>query len=127
MLKIFKIFKDLQRQLNMGCFQNIQIGPICLNSTPVKNTLLGFAAAWKTQYANVLHEGAREKLVRAVAYQEEAMTQISDEVDSLDQLNDALSRLQEVYDMVNKIDSIYRPIEENYRMLRYLFARLMSL
>ncbi|XP_075255403.1 dynein axonemal heavy chain 5-like isoform X4 [Convolutriloba macropyga] len=96
----------------------IQIGPICLNSTPVKNTLLGFTTAWKSQYADVLHNDARVELAKAVEYQMEAVTQISDDVNGLGQLNDALSKLREVYDMVNRIDSIYLPIENKYAMLR---------
>ncbi|XP_063714091.1 dynein axonemal heavy chain 5-like isoform X5 [Symsagittifera roscoffensis] len=96
----------------------IQVGPICLNSIPVKNTLLGFTSAWKTQYADVLHSEAKMELDKAVAYQAEAVAQISDDVSGLGQLNEALRKLREVYDMVNRIDSIYLPIENKYAMLR---------
>ena len=58
------------------------------------------------------------ELDKAVAYQAEAVAQISDDVSGLGQLNEALRKLREVYDMVNRIDSIYLPIENKYAMLR---------
>ena len=37
----------------------LPVGPIILVTTPIKNALHGFAIAWKTQYASILHEEAK--------------------------------------------------------------------
>ena len=37
----------------------IPVGPIQLNTEPVKNALSGFAIAWKTQYVSALHDEAK--------------------------------------------------------------------
>ena len=37
----------------------LPVGSICLNTDPIKNALHGYAMAWKTQYASVLHEEAK--------------------------------------------------------------------
>ncbi len=37
----------------------LPIGPVILVTNPVKDALHGFAMAWKTQYASVLHEEAK--------------------------------------------------------------------
>jgi len=35
------------------------VGPIILETSPIKNALHGFALAWKAKYAEVLHEEAK--------------------------------------------------------------------
>ena len=37
----------------------LPVGPICLHTNPIKDSLHGFAMAWKNQYASVLHEEAK--------------------------------------------------------------------
>ena len=38
---------------------HLPVGPIVLLTDPIRNALHGFAMAWKTQYASVLHEEAK--------------------------------------------------------------------
>ena len=37
----------------------LPVGPICLQTDPIKDALHGFAMAWKTQFASILHEEAK--------------------------------------------------------------------
>ena len=37
----------------------LHVGPICLQTDPVKNTLIALAVSWKTKYAEVIHNDAR--------------------------------------------------------------------
>lgn len=38
---------------------NLVVGPIILETSPIKNALHGFSMAWKAKYASVLHEEAK--------------------------------------------------------------------
>ena len=40
----------------------LPVGPICLHTDPVKDALHGFAMAWKSQYASLLHEDAKVRV-----------------------------------------------------------------
>ena len=40
-------------------YQVLPVGPICLHTSPITDALHGFAMAWKTHYASVLHEEAK--------------------------------------------------------------------
>ena len=40
----------------------LPVGPICLHTNPIKDSLHGFAMAWKNQYASVLHEEAKVRV-----------------------------------------------------------------
>ena len=42
--------------------QILPVGSICLQTDPIKNALHGFAMAWKTLYASILHEEAKVKI-----------------------------------------------------------------
>lgn len=37
----------------------LPVGPICLETRPIRDALYGFAVQWKSQYAQVLHEEAK--------------------------------------------------------------------
>lgn len=43
----------------LGIPNSLPIGPICLHTDPIKDALHGFAMAWKTKFASVLHEEAK--------------------------------------------------------------------
>ena len=40
----------------------LPVGPVCLGTSPIRGALHGFAIAWKTQYASVIHEEAKVRL-----------------------------------------------------------------
>ncbi|XP_067674368.1 uncharacterized protein [Haliotis asinina] len=108
----------------LGIPNCLPIGPICLHTDPIKDALHGFAMAWKTKFASVLHEEAKKKLAAAVSYRLNVKGRLENHVQSLDQLNSALVLLEELRDMENKIDGIYLPIETMYAKLREFELRL---
>ncbi|KAK6187606.1 hypothetical protein SNE40_005595 [Patella caerulea] len=102
----------------------LPVGPVCLYTDPIKDALHGFAMAWKTKFATVLHEEAKKKLDNAVSYRENVRKRLEQYVQSLDQLNSSLHLLEDLRDMENKIDGIYLPIETMYSKLREFELRL---
>ncbi|XP_071954985.1 uncharacterized protein [Antedon mediterranea] len=102
----------------------LPVGSICLQTSPIKDALYGFAVQWKSLYAQSLHEEAKRQLDQALMYRMNVVTRLSSEVKTLDQLNGALNLLEEVRDMENKIDAIYLPIETMYTDLRSYNLRL---
>ncbi|XP_070568705.1 dynein axonemal heavy chain 5-like isoform X4 [Ptychodera flava] len=125
----FAIKREVERLLHIeNKLQSIPsvlpVGPICLTTSPITDALYGFAIAWKSQYAKVLHEEAKRKLDLAVLYRSNVTSRLSLDVTSLDQLNTALNLLEELRDMENKIDAIYLPIETAYANLQEYKLRL---
>ncbi|XP_071818739.1 dynein axonemal heavy chain 5-like isoform X4 [Apostichopus japonicus] len=102
----------------------LPVGPICLETRPIRDALYGFAVQWKSQYAQVLHEEAKRKLDNALLYRANVQSRLQADVTTLDQLNSTLTLLEEVRDMENKIDGIYLPIETIYDNLRSYKLRL---
>ena len=43
----------------LGIPRSLPVGPILLQTDPIKDALHGFSMAWKTQFASVLHEEAK--------------------------------------------------------------------
>ncbi|ESO89151.1 hypothetical protein LOTGIDRAFT_229063 [Lottia gigantea] len=102
----------------------LPVGSVCLYTDPIKDALHGFAMAWKTKFATVLHEEAKKKLDSAVSYRENVKKRLEQFVQSLDQLNSSLHLLEDLRDMENKIDAVYLPIETMYSKLREFELRL---
>ncbi|XP_028415382.1 dynein heavy chain 8, axonemal-like isoform X2 [Dendronephthya gigantea] len=94
------------------------IGSVCLNTTPVKDSLHGLAVAWKMKYSTELHEIAKADLQQLVDYREEMQERLSCKVVTLESLNEILNLLQELNDRDNTIDEVYLPVENSYMMLR---------
>ncbi|KAJ1151043.1 hypothetical protein NDU88_003830 [Pleurodeles waltl] len=101
-----------------------QVGCICLDFSLIKETLIGFAGAWKFQYATILHQQVKENLQAAVKYREEVYKQLTVPVQSLEELNFSLQLLEELQDMEHKIDGVYQPIEDMYEKLRSYELRI---
>ncbi|XP_029452717.1 dynein gamma chain, flagellar outer arm-like [Rhinatrema bivittatum] len=119
----FLICKELERVFNIEqeieAFKEVsQVGCCCLDFSLIKETLKGFAGAWKFQYAAVLHQEVKKNLTAAVKYREEAHQKLTVPVQTLEQLNSSLGLSEELQDMENKIDGVYRPIEDMYEQLR---------
>ncbi|XP_053397319.1 dynein axonemal heavy chain 5-like isoform X6 [Mercenaria mercenaria] len=126
---IFAIKREVERYLYiekkvLGIPRSLPVGPILLQTDPIKDALHGFSMAWKTQFASVLHEEAKKKLDQAVLYRSNVRNRLELHVQTLDQLNSALHLLEELRDMENKIDGIYLPIETMYSKLREFELRL---
>ncbi|XP_078503742.1 dynein axonemal heavy chain 5-like [Lissotriton helveticus] len=123
------IHKEVERLLHIKQqieeFTEIfQVGCICLDFSLIKETLIGFAGAWKFQYATILHHQVKANLQAAVKYREEVYKQLTVPVQSLEELNSSLQLLEEVQDMEHNIDGVYRPIEDMYEQLRSYDLRI---
>eukprot|EP00794_Sanderia_malayensis_P000407 gene407-1042_t len=101
----------------MSVSDHINLGPLLLKTAPIKDSLFGFAVAWKICYAQSLHENAKLELKAIVEKRESFRSQLTTEVSSLDQLNDVLNLLQELHDLENTIDDVYLPVETTYSKL----------
>ncbi|RDD45872.1 Dynein heavy chain 5, axonemal [Trichoplax sp. H2] len=102
----------------------IVVGAISLGTLPVRNSLRGFAAAWKVQYASYMHDKAKGELDKIIAYRMHITDRLAKDVFTLDQLNEAQKLLQELSDMENTIDDVFLPVERMYSLLRQFNLRL---
>ncbi|XP_068137634.1 dynein axonemal heavy chain 5-like isoform X2 [Hyperolius riggenbachi] len=102
----------------------LQFGCICLDFSLIKETLNGFAGSWKSHYATILHQRAKDDLQCVVKYRETVWQQLTVPVESLEQLNSILKLLEELQDMENSIDEKYQPIEVMYDYLRSYQLRI---
>ena len=82
----------------------LQIGCVCLETVPIINSLRTFVFSWKTQYAKLLHQFAKNELEQVVAYRQEVQVRFNDDVATLEQLDEALILLEELSEMENKIE-----------------------
>jgi len=82
----------------------IQIGCICIETIPIRNSLRTFVFSWKTQYAKLLHKFAKTQLDQVVAYRQQVQSRFNDDVSTLEQLDEALILLEELSEMENKIE-----------------------
>ncbi|XP_068697910.1 dynein axonemal heavy chain 8-like [Montipora foliosa] len=96
----------------------LTVGSVCLNTSPIKDSLHGFSVAWKMRYSTQLHEEAKIELDKIVTHRNSIYEQLSQTVITLDDLNSAFQLLQELGDMENTIDDVYLPVENIYAKLR---------
>lgn len=102
----------------LGIPDRLNVGSVCLNTSPIKDSLHGFSIAWKTRYSSQLHEEAKVELDKIVIHRNSIYEQLSQPVITLDDLNSAFQLLQELSDMENTIDDTYLPVENIYAKLR---------
>lgn len=43
----------------LGIPERLNVGSVCLNTSPIKDSLHGFAVAWKMRYSTQIHEEAK--------------------------------------------------------------------
>ena len=55
---LFARFLYIEKKV-LGIPRILPVGPVCLQTDPIKDALHGFSMAWKTQFASVLHEEAK--------------------------------------------------------------------
>ena len=120
------------------------VGPLQLDTNPVKNSLGALAGAWKTEFVSFLHNQAKVcraachraraqivlqqaiqlkpylqvSLSSLVASREGMTAQLTTPVKTLAQLKTTLELLQEISDLQNTIDDLCLPVERLYALLR---------
>ena len=73
------------------------IGCMCLDSSPLMDSLTAEAVQWKAQYARNLHAGAHAEMVKLQEYFKDKMREISrSPLNELEDVRDVMNALKEV-------------------------------
>ncbi|XP_018096048.2 dynein heavy chain 5, axonemal [Xenopus laevis] len=115
-LDLEQVIKEYPEVLELGC--------ICLNYSLIKETFKGLTGSWKSHYAAILHQHAKQNLQSVVQYRETVWKQLTEPVQSLEELNSCLTLLEDLQDMENIIDDLYQPIEIMYEKLETYKLRI---
>lgn len=110
--RLVKIERNIQNIANQ-----VNIGSIVLETTPIKESLSGFCLAWKMCYVQKLHHVAKDNLDMVVAQRENFNSHLTSEINSLSDLNNVLNEIQRITDMEIRIDNLYAPVESLYDVL----------
>jgi dynein heavy chain len=99
------------------------IGALSLETQPLKYSLKAAAAAWKTQYAQNLHEKAKSELDAINEYMAQTTKALSRPINDLEDVRLVMNTLQEVREKESEIDLQFGPVEEMYSLLsRYVVS-----
>ena len=93
------------------------IGCMCLDASPVKDSLRAEAKAWKTQYANNLHVKAKNELNQFCDFMKEACTKLDRPVTDLDDVRQVMAVLKSIRERESEIDMLIGPIKTKYALL----------
>jgi hypothetical protein len=96
----------------------VSVGPLLLQTDPVKNTLIALAVHWKTKYAELIHKEVKLKMDTIVHNCEQIHDRLCRNVESLSDLWNVLLEVQDVLSADCTNDSLYQPIEDTYRLLQ---------
>ena len=99
----------------------MSIGPLQLDTVPIKSSLKAFSSNWKTQFASHLHQQAKEALDKVTSEREAMMKTLTlvVTVGDLETLRQVLDILEHIDNLQHSIDGQYLPVENMYRQLRY--------
>jgi len=109
-------YMDVERQIR-GIPSVHVIGCMCLDSSPLMDSLIAEAVQWKTQYARNLHDGAREKLHQMQDFFKEKMRQMSRDFKELEDVRDVMNCLKEIREREPEIEKEIVPIQDRYNLL----------
>ena len=93
------------------------IGALSLETQPLKLSLKGLAATWKTRYASNLHHKAKQELEDLTAYIVSTKKQVTRQVTDLEDVRAVMFTLKEIREKESEIDLQFGPVEEMYSLL----------
>lgn len=98
----------------------VPIGPLELDTAPMKSSLKMLSSNWKTQFASHLHQQAKEALDVLTSRREAmiGMLSLMVTVGDLQTLRKVLDMLEHIDNLQHSIDEQYLPVENMYRLLR---------
>ena len=111
-----KKYMDVERQIKNIPGVHV-IGCMCLDSSPLMDSLISEAVQWKAQYARNLHDGAKEKLHAMQDFFKEKLRQLSREFKELEDVRDVMNCLREIREREPEIEKEIQPIQERYNLL----------
>ena len=94
------------------------IGPLSLETQPLKLALRAEAATWKAQFAKNLHLHGKEKLEQLLQYVKETTLLLSRDVEDLEDVRKVMAIQQDIRTKESEIDAILGPIEHVYALLQ---------
>ena len=93
------------------------IGPLSLETQPLKLALRSEAATWKAQFAKNLHLHGKEKLEQLLEYVKTTTLLLTREVEDLEDVRKVMAIQQDIRTKESEIDTIMNPIEHVYALL----------
>ena len=119
--KELKRFQNVEEQIMLLNDSQI-IGPLVLDNTKIKTSLIYEAKQWMIVYSDNLHTKAREMMAELFEYMKSRMSKLNSEVTELESLKEAMGTLEEIRKKESTIESeSMAPILNVYEMLdRYL-------
>jgi dynein heavy chain, axonemal len=93
------------------------IGPLSLETAPLKLALRQEAATWKAQFAKNLHLHGKEKLAQLLQYIKETTLLLSRDVEDLEDVRRVMAIQQDIRTKESEIDTIMDPITHVYALL----------
>ena len=118
-----KKYVDVEREIaHIAPVHNI--GALSLETAPLKYSLRSEAAAWKAQYAQNLHEQAKQQLDGILTWMRDTNRNLKREVKDLDDVRSAIGILKEVRERESMVDAYLGPVEEMFHLLTVYEVRL---
>lgn len=111
-----KKYMEIENEV-MDLTDKWSIGCICLESSPVKDSLRSEAIAWRSQFANNLHEQAKEETDNFKEHMKDTCNKLDRPINDLDDVRDVMSVLKRIREREAEIDFIICPIEDRYALL----------
>uniref|UniRef100_A0A7S0HBM9 Uncharacterized protein n=1 Tax=Hanusia phi TaxID=3032 RepID=A0A7S0HBM9_9CRYP len=109
-------YMDIEREIRNIPGVHV-IACMCLDSSPLMDSLTAEAVQWKAQYARNLHEGAKREMLAMQDYFKEKTRQMNREFKELEDVRDVMECLKEIRARETEIDKEIQPIEERYELL----------
>ena len=117
--KELKKYMDVEREIRNIPSVHV-IGCMCLDSSPLMDSLISEAVMWKAQYGRNMHEEAKAQLVAMQDYfkaKTRAMNHEFGQDTELEEVRDVMTHMTEIREKEATIESEIGPIKERFELL----------
>jgi len=114
-----KKYMDVEREIRNIPSVHV-IGCMCLDSSPLMDSLTSEAVMWKAQYGRNMHEEAKSQLVKMQDYFKDKTRAMNREFGSeteLEEVRDVMTHMTEIRQKEATIESEIHPIQERFELL----------
>ena len=94
------------------------VGPFFLDAEGLKNSILQLVIQWKVQYANNLHESAKEELNNYLTMMDESTKRLSQEIANLEDLRFVMGTVMDIRSREAMIEYDFSKIADRYSILK---------
>jgi dynein heavy chain len=116
-----KKYMDVEREIKDIPSVHV-IGCMCLDSSPLMDSLTAEAVQWKAQYGRNMHEEAKFQLMKIQDYFKEktrALNKNFGESTELEEVRDVMKCMSEIREKETTIDLEIDPIKERFELLQH--------